>query len=50
MIKTTYIIIKVHFKEDEVDIDDIILNTELILPIEVIDYEIVGSSDDIVFD
>ena len=48
--KKTYLIIELHL-EEYANIDDVILNTlDIDFPEEVIDYKIVGSSDDIIFD
>ena len=49
MAKKTYLIIRLDLN-DGADIDDVIINTEIIYPDDVIDAEIVGSSDDITFD
>ena len=49
MAKKTYLIIRLDLN-DEADIDDVIINTEIIYPDDVIDAEIVGSSDEIIFD
>jgi hypothetical protein len=48
--KKTYLIIELYL-EEYANIDDVILNTlDIDFPEEVIDYKIVGSSDDIIFD
>jgi hypothetical protein len=48
--KKTYLIIELILEEDA-NIDDVILNTwDIEFPEEVLDYSIVGSSDDIIFD
>jgi len=49
MAKKTYLIIRLDLN-DGADIDDVIINTEIIYPDDVIDAEIVGSSDEIIFD
>ena len=49
MAKKTYLIIRLDLN-DGADIDDVIINTEIIYPDDVIDAEIVGSSDQIIFD
>ena len=48
--QNTYLIIELYL-EEYASIDDVILNTlDIDFPEEVIDYKIVGSSDDIIFD
>jgi|TARA_B110001454_G_scaffold160004_1_gene149414 hypothetical protein len=47
--KKTYLIIELHL-EEYIDIDDIILDTTIEFPDGVVDYEIVGSSDEMIFD
>ena len=48
--KKTYLIIELYLEEDA-NIDDVILNTlDIDFPEEVLDYKIVGSSDEMVFD
>jgi hypothetical protein len=48
--KKTYLIIELYL-EEYANIDDVILNTlDIDFPEEVLDYKIVGSSDDMIFD
>ena len=49
MAKKTYLIIRLDLN-DEADIDDVIINTEIIYPDDVIDAEIIGSSVEMIFD
>jgi hypothetical protein len=49
MAKKTYLIIRLDLN-DGADIDDVIINTEIIYPDDVIDAEIVGSSVEMIFD
>ena len=49
MAKKTYLIIRLDLN-DGADIDDVIINTEIIYPDDVIDAEIIGSSVEMIFD
>ena len=49
MAKKTYLIIRLYLN-DGADIDDVIINTEIIYPDDVIDAEIIGSSVEMIFD